>query len=92
MMDLLDLAQKDNNTFKLDKEYFCLFTVVDKAFDMVKHIASAKQVTLVQEEVSQGDEELLRGIYGDANRFIQVITNFLSNSLKFSDRNSCIRV
>ena len=56
MMDLLDFAQIQKNTFKLNKEYFDLFDIIQQAFFMV----------------------------------LQVIINFLSNSLKFSDRDSKI--
>ena len=39
------------------------------------------------------DETLLfEQIYGDKNRLIQVIVNFLSNSLKFSNVNSEIKL
>ena len=35
MMDLLDLAQIEKNTFKLNKTYFDMFKVIDKAFNLV---------------------------------------------------------
>ena len=39
MMDLLDLAQMENNTFKINQEYFSLTDVIDKACAVVGHIA-----------------------------------------------------
>lgn len=35
MMDLLDFAQIQKNTFKLNKEYFDLFDIIKQAFFMV---------------------------------------------------------
>jgi hypothetical protein len=35
MMDLLDLAQMENNTFKLNKDFFNLFDVIKNAFGIV---------------------------------------------------------
>jgi hypothetical protein len=39
MMDLLDLAQLENNTFKLNKEFFSMFYVIEKAFSLLSHVA-----------------------------------------------------
>ena len=39
MMDLLDLAQLENSTFKLNKEYFSMFDVIEKAFGLLAHVA-----------------------------------------------------
>ena len=39
MMDLLDLAQMENNTFKLNKGYFSLEDIIQKASSIVNHIA-----------------------------------------------------
>jgi hypothetical protein len=38
-MDLLDLAQMENNTFKLNKSFFSVFDAIDKAFNVVSHVA-----------------------------------------------------
>lgn len=51
MSDLLDLAQMENSTFKLNKSYFSIFDVIDKAFSVVKHIAEKKNVRLIREDV-----------------------------------------
>ena len=52
MMDLLDLAQMENSTFKLNKSYFSIFDVINRAFSLVGHVADKKQVTLEIAEFS----------------------------------------
>ena len=47
MMDLLDLAQMENNTFKLNKGHFSLPEIIKKAFSIVNHVAEKKQVSLI---------------------------------------------
>ena len=42
MLDLLDLAQMDNNTFRLNKGYFSFIDLIGKAFGVVGHIAGKK--------------------------------------------------
>jgi hypothetical protein len=46
MMDLLDLAQMENNTFKLNKGFFSIFDVINQAFSLVGHVANKKKVAL----------------------------------------------
>lgn len=47
MMDLLDLAQMENNTFNLNKTYFSIQDVINKAFLVVGHVAEKKNVRLI---------------------------------------------
>jgi hypothetical protein len=47
MLDLLDLAQLEKNTFKMSMEDFSLVDVIQNAFTIVKHIADTKMVELV---------------------------------------------
>ena len=42
MMDLLDLAQANNNTFKVNEDVFSLLSIIKKAFKVVSHIAKLK--------------------------------------------------
>lgn len=84
MMDLLDFAQLEKNTFKLNKAYFSIFEVIDQAFAVVGHIAAKKNIRLVPPELDPQLHPYFSRIYGDKHRFIQVLINFLSNSLKFS--------
>jgi signal transduction histidine kinase len=53
MMDLLDLAQLENNTFKINKEVFSLLNVIKNAFIAVQHIADLKRVKLVAPDLSR---------------------------------------
>lgn len=89
MMDLLDLAQIDQNQFKLNKYYFSLYDVLARAKTIVGHYAEEKEVTIQTPTVLK---KQFLNVFGDGNRFQQVIVNILSNSLKFSNRNSVIKL
>ena len=52
---------------------------------MLNHVALNKNVDLVV-ELCEDDRFYFRQIYGDERRFMQVIINLLSNSLKFSNK------
>ena len=85
MMDLLDLAELENNTFKINKAQFSMFDAIDEAFIVVSHIAKTKNITLVPPVLDDDeDRKYFQTLNGDKSRFIQVIINFVSNSLKFS--------
>ena len=74
----------ENNTFKLNKDFFSLFEVINQACSVVSHVSNKKRINLVTQEIDIEDQKYFLQIYGDKNRFIQVIINFLSNSIKFS--------
>lgn len=95
MMDLLDLAQLENNSFKLNKVFFSLTDACKQAIQVVGHNASLKNVEIEgpsTDSCTDLETELLEQIYGDRNRMVQVIINFISNSIKFSLRDSKIKI
>jgi signal transduction histidine kinase len=47
LMDLLDLAQLKNDRFSLNKQYFSLESVIDRAITVVQHAAQYKNVELI---------------------------------------------
>ena len=49
MMDLLDLAQMENSTFRLNKSFFNISKIIQKAFGVVRHVAELKKIELVEE-------------------------------------------
>lgn len=65
MMDLLDLAQMENSTFRLNKGYFSLFDVIEKAFGVLGHVAIKKEVALVRASVTEEEASYYNGVYGD---------------------------
>lgn len=66
MMDLLDLAQLENSTFNLNKDFFSIFDVINRAFSLVSHVAEKKNVTLQNPKVMNPQEKFyFSSIYGD---------------------------
>lgn len=92
MMDLLDLAQMENNTFRIANDNFSLLNVIEDAFRVVQHYADQRKVRIVAPDLPEDKKSFFKSIHGDKNRFQQILVNFLSNSLKFSDEGSKILV
>jgi len=82
MMDLLDQAQIQKNTFSLNQEFFPLLQAIEQSISIVKHTADKKRVELVIKEAEGPKQEIQ--IFGDLSRYQQIMINFLSNALKFS--------
>ena len=92
MLDLLDLAQIENNSFKINEEFFNLHEQIENSFNIVRHLADRKQVNLIYPQLSEVESEIFSKISGDSRRYMQIIINFLSNALKFSNPKSKIKI
>lgn len=76
--DLLDISRIQNQTLKLLKRPCNLVSIVQEAVEDQRQAEPARTILLTlppQKEVS---------VYGDTERLIQVITNYLTNALKYS--------
>ena len=70
MMDLLDLAQMESSTFKINKAQFSMFDAIEEAFVVVSHIAVTKNIKLVPPVVDSEKIKYFKSLNGDKSRFI----------------------
>lgn len=82
--DILDLSRIDSGKFKIEMEDFSLTKFIDNMDRMFKVKADHKDLHFIVEK--EGD--LPDNVVFDALRLQQIVTNFISNSLKFTAQGS----
>lgn len=90
--DLLDLAKLENNQFTLTNEYFNLQHTIFKALQMLQFMASQNEIELKAVIDKRIHLNLIQLMIGDEKRYLQMLLNFLSNALKFTDKGGCITI
>ena len=90
--DLLDLAKMENNSFGLTEEYFNLTTIIKESFQILLHMANENNINLKAEIDKKENLDMIHAIYGDKRRYVQILMNFLSNALKFTNRNGTVTI
>lgn len=90
--DLLDLAKLRNCKFELHNEPFNLVTAIKNSFDIVHNVANQRNITLRAVIDKESHLGLVQSILGDERRYQQILLNFLSNSLKFTNAGGCVSV
>ncbi|MGQ0730131.1 PAS domain S-box protein [Acidovorax sp.] len=80
--DILDISKIEAGRLTLDERDFDLREVVAHVFDLVRGRASQAKVDLVQDL----DPALPKCLHGDDMRLQQVLLNFASNAVKFTER------
>lgn len=84
--DILDFSRLEENRLTLDRGPFNLRVVIEETLQILSPAASEKQLFLA----SSSNPEVPLHLVGDALRIKQVLTNLISNAIKFSDDGNII--
>ena len=106
--DLLDLAKLETMNFQFNNEYFNLTEVIDHAYDTVKYQALQKDINIIIDYKMQITDEkskyfgvdttfedrqnFFKKLMGDKLRYLQILLNFLSNAIKFTNQGQSINI
>jgi signal transduction histidine kinase/DNA-binding response OmpR family regulator len=80
--DILDFSKIEAGKLTIDKIDFDLFKVIDGVVGLVELKIHEKDLELI---VSY-DKDLGKNFHGDSLRIAQILTNFMSNAVKFTDQ------
>ena len=79
--DLLEIAHLDRGALALQKQDFCLKSLVTSLCEKYQPIASKKKLTLAA-DLQTAQDDLI--VHADQTRIEQVIRNFLDNAVRFT--------
>ncbi|HEY1075641.1 MAG TPA: response regulator, partial [Fontimonas sp.] len=80
--DILDFSKVESGMLELEDAVFELRRVVEESLELLGHNAAQKRIELAC-DFAPGTPEMLRG---DAARVRQILVNYLSNAIKFTER------
>lgn len=83
--NLLDLAKMEAHTFSLKKEWVPVLSLAESCLEALLGLANTAQVRL---EIRHPEEEIECSL--DKDRIHQVITNLMSNAIKYSPKNAAV--
>jgi len=83
--DILDLERLESGKLRIKKQPCNVLDLVDTAIDQMKDLANRSNV-LIQTAIAPFP------IHADADRLVQVLTNLLSNAIRFSPPQSTITI
>jgi signal transduction histidine kinase len=79
--DILDITAIEAGHIRLHKEPFSLRNELDDLVSLLRPMAERKKLLLE----SHVDEAVEDGLYGDISRLRQIVSNLLSNALKYTE-------
>ena len=82
--DILDFSKIESGKLELERHPFAVRDVIESALDLLAPPATAKGLDLGYLLETDGSTQLI----GDSTRLRQVLINFLSNAVKFTDAGS----
>ena len=88
--DILDIDKLEYNQMQFQLEEQAVFPLLQQAVDQLQGYASRYSIQLLLEEPHEGDRVLVATL--DVDRFLQVMSNLISNAIKFSHKDGLVRV
>jgi len=85
--DLLDIARMESGHYKINKEPADLIRIIRQAMDMVKVQADEKKIALNLDLAKN-----LPPVVLDRDKILQVMTNLLTNAIKYSPRETQVTI
>ena len=80
--DILDFSKVESGMLELDEQVFDLRRTVEESLELVANKAAEKRLDLAC-EFAPGTPEVVKG---DRSRVRQILVNYLSNAIKFTER------
>jgi PAS domain S-box-containing protein len=84
IQDLLDVSKVESGNLKLHKDYFNFDELIDEVVEEIQRTTDTHKIIVAG--------KAKKNVYADRERIGQVMTNFLTNAVKYSPSNSPITV
>ena len=88
--DILDVTKIESNLLHLNKEVFNLNDLIFRIIDDDKSQIDSKDIKLIYQDSSNSDDNNIIIVQADKYRLNQVISNLISNSIKFTNKGGTI--
>ncbi len=85
--DLLTISQMETGEIKMHFEYFDIMEVCKEVYEQLEEKAAKKEISLTFEEP---EEKVF--VYADYQRIYQVMTNLVSNAVKYTKRGGSVEI
>ncbi|MDP3508689.1 MAG: PAS domain-containing protein [Candidatus Melainabacteria bacterium] len=85
--DILDIRRLEANKLEMKIEHIRPSDLIETTIDSIRAFAEERGVTISFNLESNG-----RNIVGDRDRLVQVLTNLISNAIKYTPRGKAVRI